>query len=65
MTKKEMQAYLRCSHQTLYLLMKDHGLPYHKIARRVLFKPQDVDTWIEAHRVVSAEKGPRRPRKKG
>ena len=61
LTKKEVQAYLRCSHQTLHRLMTQHSLPYHKIARRVLFRRGDVDTWLEAHRVVSAEKASRGP----
>lgn len=53
MTKEEAQEYLRCSHQTLHRLMTKYGLPYFKVARRVLFRRAAVDAWLEERKHVS------------
>jgi excisionase family DNA binding protein len=49
MTKLEVQAYLRISHDTLHRIMKTHGLPYIKLEKKVLFKKSDIDKFLEAH----------------
>jgi len=51
MTKKDAQAYLHISHQTLYTLMKRGAFPYFKLDRRVLFRKHDIDAYLEAHLV--------------
>jgi excisionase family DNA binding protein len=53
MTKEEVQDYLRISHQTLQRYMKEYGLPYIKLGRRVLFDPAALKAWLEARTIVS------------
>jgi len=48
MTKKEAQGYLKISHQTLHLLMKEKAFPYIKFKRKVLFKKSDIDKFLES-----------------
>jgi len=50
-TKQETTEYLRISMNTLYRLMKSGELPYIKLERRVLFKKDDIDRFIESKRV--------------
>ena len=52
MTKAELMDYLRISKRTLDKLMKTDDLPYIKLARRVLFKREDVDAFLETKRIV-------------
>ena len=52
MTKAELMDYLRISKRTLDKLMKTGDLPYIKLARRVLFKREDVDAFLETKRIV-------------
>ena len=52
MTKAELMDYLRISKRTLDKLMKTGNLPYIKLARRVLFKREDVDAFLETKRIV-------------
>ncbi len=52
MTKQEVMAYLRISHQTLFRMMKSGAFPYFKLERKVLFRKSDVDAYLEAHLVT-------------
>lgn len=51
LTKQEAIEYLRISMNTLYRLMKSGELPYIKLERKVLFKKEDIDKFIESKRV--------------
>lgn len=51
-TKAELIDYLRISKRTLDKLMKTGDLPYIKLSRRVLFKREDVDAFLETKRIV-------------
>jgi excisionase family DNA binding protein len=51
LTKKETLAYLKISHGTLSKLMRQGGIPYIKMERKVLFRLSDIDQWLESHRV--------------
>jgi len=51
LTKKELMAYLKISRTTVDRLMQQ-GLPYIKLERRVLFKCEDVDTFLETKKIV-------------
>lgn len=31
--------------------MKDHKIPYVKLGKRVLFRKEDIDKYLETHRV--------------
>ena len=46
LSKKELQAYLKVSPATVSRMMKQ-GLPYVKLSRRVLFRVDLVDKWLE------------------
>jgi len=43
--------YLNLSPHTVYqwVCKRRHGLVFVKIGSRVLFRPKDLDTWIECH----------------
>lgn len=51
MTRAEVFKYLRVSNMTLHRLMKDHKFPYIKLGKRVLFRKEDIDKYLEAHMV--------------
>jgi hypothetical protein len=54
LTKRDLQAYLKISPATVNRLMLE-GLPHVKLKRRVLFRLDLVDKWLEA-RMVRAKK---------
>jgi excisionase family DNA binding protein len=54
LSKKDLMAYLRVSKGTVENLMRE-GLPHVKLKRRVLFRLDLVDKWLEA-RMVRAKK---------
>ncbi len=45
LTKKQLEVYLHISHGTVQALMKQ--IPYVKLGKRVLFRRQDVDAFME------------------
>ena len=51
MTKAEVMAFLRISKRTLDKLMKAREIPFFKLKRKVLFKRDDIDRWLETKRV--------------
>ena len=51
MTKTDVMEYLRISHDTLHRLMKRHAFPYVKLDRRVLFRKNEIDTYLESKTV--------------
>ena len=51
LTKKEVLAYLKISHGTLSKLMRQGGIPYIKMERKVLFRLSDIDQWLESRKV--------------
>ena len=51
MTKAEVMAFLRISKRTLDKMMKAREIPFFKLKRKVLFKRQDIDRWLETKRV--------------
>jgi NitT/TauT family transport system substrate-binding protein len=51
LTKRELMEYLRISKGTLDKLMKRRDLPFLKLGKRVLFRRQEIDAWLEKYRV--------------
>ncbi len=51
---QELSMYLRIKPKTLYARVKD--IPHYKVGRLIRFKRDDVDAWMEQHRVVKEEK---------
>jgi excisionase family DNA binding protein len=53
LTKREAAEYTRVSIATLERLMRK-GLPHIKLERRVLFRREDIDRWLESKTVRKA-----------
>ena len=51
LTRKELMDYLRIKQGTLRKLMLRNEFPYFKLERRVLFRKNDIDKWLESKRV--------------
>jgi excisionase family DNA binding protein len=51
LTKAEVMAFLRISKRTLDKLMRRRAIPFFKLERKVLFRRQDIDNWLESKRV--------------
>jgi len=45
-----LSAYLQIKPKTLYARVKE--IPHYKVGRLIRFKREDVDAWMEQHRVV-------------
>ena len=43
--------YLKIKQGTLRKLMLNNEFPYFKLERRVLFRKEDIDKWLESKRV--------------
>lgn len=57
LTAKEVAELLRTSPGHLAnQRMRGEGTPYLKLARRVLYDKQDVDAWLERHRVRTVDR---------
>jgi|GEM_PF-6324115 len=52
MTKAEVMAYLKISLPTLNRLLKKGAFPYYKLERRVLFRKNEIDAFLEARIVM-------------
>lgn len=49
MTTEEVAQYVRLSVETLrYFRQRDQGPRFARLGRRVMYRRQDVDNWIEA-----------------
>jgi excisionase family DNA binding protein len=54
MTTEEVAAYVRLSAETLrYFRQRDEGPRFAKLGRRVFYRRQDVDAWIESSVVMT------------
>jgi excisionase family DNA binding protein len=62
MNFQEVLEYLTISRGTLFRLMKDNQLAYVKAGKRLLFRKQDIDAYLEAH-LVPAKKPSKPPKK--
>jgi len=47
-TRKEIMEYLRISRGTLDRMMKRRDLPFIKLGKKVLFRKQDIDRFLES-----------------
>jgi excisionase family DNA binding protein len=56
LTKAEVEEYLRISHMTLQNLMKNHGLPFIKLGKRVLFRRAEIEAYLESRTVRKSGK---------
>jgi len=54
LTIKELQELLSLSHTTIYKFMKE-GLPYFKVGDSLRFKRDDIESWLDAQKIVKNE----------
>ncbi len=54
LTIQELSSYLSIKPKTLYARIKE--IPHYKVGRLIRFRKEDVDAWMEKHRVVKEEK---------
>jgi len=54
LTIQELSVYLGIKPKTLYARIKE--IPHYKVGRLIRFRKEDVDDWMEKHRVVKKEK---------
>lgn len=45
----EAQRFLKVSHQTMYKLLREEGLPVHRYATKLMFLPDELMKWIREH----------------
>lgn len=45
----DVAAYLKCTTRQVWRYKKHHGLPFKRVGRRVLFRPAEVDAWVDSH----------------
>ena len=50
---EELSTYLSIKPKTLYARVKD--IPHYKVGRLIRFRKDDIDAWMEQHRVVKEE----------
>jgi excisionase family DNA binding protein len=48
LSREELMEYLKISKGTLYKLMKRKAFPYIKLERKVLFRKEDIDKFLES-----------------
>ena len=53
LTIGELSAYLSIKSKTLYARVKE--IPHYKVGRLIRFRKDDIDAWMERHRVVKEE----------
>ena len=54
LTINGLSAYLQIKPKTLYARIKE--IPHYKVGRLVRFRKDEIDAWMEKHRVVKQEK---------
>ena len=52
---KELTKYLRCSDSTVRKLIRNREIPNFRIANRIYFKRELIDTWIKNQCLKSVE----------
>lgn len=52
---KEATSYLKLSKATLYRMTMDREIPHYKIGRRLYFRREELDAWINKGRVKTRE----------
>lgn len=47
LTADEIAKYLGLSRDTIYILARENKIPHVRIGRRILFKIESIDKWLE------------------
>jgi excisionase family DNA binding protein len=56
LTVKELSGYLHIKGKTLYYLVQKSQIPHYRVNKIILFKRQEIDTWMEGNRAVAPRK---------
>ena len=48
MTRQELQEYLRISRASVFKLLKANEIPVIRIGRKLLFRKDDIDRWLDS-----------------
>ncbi len=60
MTVREVAAYLNVNEKTVYRLAQRRELPGFKVAGAWRFRPEDIQTWVEAQKTANAQQEARK-----
>ena len=50
---KELAEYTGYSIHSIYYMIKNNTIPYYKPNRKVFFKKDDIDNWIDSEKVMN------------
>ena len=51
---EDISAYLNIKTKTLYAMVESGDIPHYRIGRLIRFKREDVDSWMEAKKVMGS-----------
>ncbi len=51
LTINELSEYLSIKRSTLYSMVESSEIAHYRVGRLIRFKKQDIDTWMENHRI--------------
>jgi excisionase family DNA binding protein len=54
-TIKEISVYSNIKEKTLYAKVEAGEIPHYRIGRLIRFKKEDIDAWMEQHRIVGGD----------
>ena len=54
LTITELSEYVNIKRSTLYSMVESGEIPHYRVRRLIRFKKQDVDAWMENHRLEGA-----------
>jgi excisionase family DNA binding protein len=59
---EDISAYLSIKTKTLYAMVESGDIPHYRIGRLIRFKIEDVDSWMEAKKVICSNP-PQKPKR--